>query len=374
MRIKSVRALAIDVGFQRQSLQINRIASPMSRWPAFAEKRATWMWPTKKTFVRIEDEDGNVGWSCTNGGEITELIINNQLSRLVTGEISQNISDLWDRMYFSLLPNDRSGFAMMAISGIDIALWDLKTKQLAVPLIDILGNQAPASIPTYATVTKPQSHSDRSWWGLKAAMPYAPADGDEGFIGNLEHMRRFREAAGNSGNIMLDAFMAWDSEYTLRFAEAANALDIYWIEDPLPPNDLEGLEHIRVKAGSDIRLALGNFCFNRWDCKTLLDAGLVDVLQPDVAWAGGITECLRILELAEAAGVPVFLHNTCEQPWAIALAATRQRDPVIEFVDRGETSELYGLMGKAPVWSNGAALVERSRRGNQPPKHISEKI
>jgi len=107
MKITSVTACAVDVGFQKQALQTTRVASPMSQFPRFAEKRSSWMWPTKKTFVRIETDDGLVGWSCTNGGEIVELIVNTHLSRLLISEEANQIETLWDQMAAALLPNDQ---------------------------------------------------------------------------------------------------------------------------------------------------------------------------------------------------------------------------------------------------------------------------
>lgn len=75
MKIKSIQARSVDCGFQAQKLQTSRVASPMSRWPKFGERRSSWMWPTNKVFVRIESTDGVVGWSCTNGGEIVAMIV-----------------------------------------------------------------------------------------------------------------------------------------------------------------------------------------------------------------------------------------------------------------------------------------------------------
>lgn len=370
MKIKSVGAVAIDVGFRKQSLQTNRVASPMSRWPQFAEKRSSWMWPTRKTFVRIESSDGLVGWSCTNGGEVTSMIVRDHLARIVEGREIADIGEVWDQMFNSLLPFDSSGFSLMAIAGIDIALWDLKAKHQETALVELLGGSRRTQMHCYATTDQPETHADQEWWGLKAAMPYGIEAGDEGLAANLATMRRFRDVAGEQRHIMLDAFMSWDADYTLRFAEEAAGLDIFWIEDPLPPYDLKGLR--RIKEGTDgrVRLALGNFCFHRWDCEVLLQEKLVDILQPDVAWAGGITECLRILAMAEAARVPVILHNTYEQPWALALAAARQSLPIVEFVDRGTSSELYGLMGKEIPRQNGKAAVPRNRDGNRPPPHV----
>ena len=373
MKITSIQARAIDCGFQTQKLQTSRVASPMSRWPQFGENRSSWMWPSKKVFVRIESDDGLVGWSSTNGGEVVAMIIEAHLSRLIAGTTVTDIADVWDQMFNSLLPNDRSGFSMMAVGGVDIALWDLQTKTKGVSLVTALGGGA-ADLPVYCTTTQPGAHHNSDWWGLKAAMPYGPDAGDHGFQGNVDCMGAFRDAAGSGGRIMLDSFMAWDADYTLRFAIAAAQHDLYWIEDPLPPYDMDGLRRLKADLGGSTRLALGNFSFTRWDCAELIREGLVDILQPDVAWAGGITECLRILDMAKAADVPVILHNTCEQPWALALAAAKQTDPVVEFVDRGEGSPLYGLMGAAPVFKKGRVMVSTDISGNHPPATIAHQF
>lgn len=371
MKITSVEARAIDCGFQSQKLQTSRVASPMSRWPQYGEHRASWMWPTQKVFVRIESSDGLVGWSCTNGGEVVATIVQAHLSRLLVGSDASNIAELWDQMFYSLLPSGRSGFSMMAIAGVDIALWDLKARTEQQSLYQLLGGkQASTRLPVYATTSQPGVSGQQPYWGLKAAMPYAPADGYEGLQGNVQHLENFRTAAGSMRPIMLDAFMAWDTDYTLRLNDAAGHVELYWVEDPLPPFDLEGLQRLRAEAGDNMRLALGNFCFNRWDCAELIRENLVDILQPDVAWAGGITECLRILHIAKDAGVPVILHNTCEQPWAVAMAAACQQNAIIEFVDRGETSRLYGLMGTPPDTSSGTLQVRADHSGNQPPDFV----
>ena len=371
MRIASIEARAVDCGFQTQALQTSRVASPMSRWPQFGARRASWMWPSKKVFVRVESADGAVGWGCTNGGEVVALIVEQHLSRLLQGADATSLEDIWDQMFFSLLPSDRSGFSMMAIAAVDIALWDLMARSAGCPLVELLGGARTRTLTAYATTPQPDAHRGKTWWGLKAAMPFGPESGDDGLRDNVAMMRSFAKAA-EGGHIMLDAFMAWDADYTLRFVDAARDLDIHWIEDPLPPYDLEGLHRLKQEAGDGVRLALGNFAFNRWDCETLLREGLVDILQPDVAWAGGITETLRILAMADAADVPVILHNTCEQPWALALAAARQADPIVEFVERGAESPLYTLMGERPRVEKGRVAVPSA--GNQPPPPVEARF
>lgn len=370
MKITSVSARAVDCGFNKQTLQTSRVASPMSRFPRFARERASWMWPTKKVFVCVTGEDGSIGWSCTNGGEIVAMIVNEHLARLLPGEDTDDMAMLNEQMSASLLPNDRSGFAMMAVAGVDIALWDMSAKSAGQPLLELLGGSVKDTLPVYVTTQRPEAFSSNTWRGLKAAAPYGPESGKQGLADNIALMRQFAAAAGPDVPIMIDAFLSWDADYTLRFAEGIADLPLTWIEDPTPPQDLEALEKIRREMDPDIALALGNFAFSHADCTDLLRSGLVDILQPDVAWAGGVTEALRILDLASDNGVPVILHNTCEQPWALSLAAARQSDALVECVDRGEESPLYSLMGPCPEFTDGQVAVPRDAAGNRPPQHV----
>jgi len=370
MKIRQVTAHALDCGFNRQTLQTRRVASPMSGFARFASQRSSWMWPTKKVFVQVIGEDGSTGWGCTNGGEIVAMIINVQLGRLLVGEYTNDLSLLNELMCASLLPYDRSGFAMMAVAGADIALWDLRAKSAGQSLLDLLGGSELDTLPVYMTTQRPEAHSGKAWQGLKAAAPYGPESGQQGLEANIALMREFAECAGPDVPIMIDAFMAWDADYTLRFAEGVADLPIRWIEDPTPPQDLEALTKIRQEMDPGIALAMGNFAFSYADCMDLVRSGLVGILQPDVAWAGGVSEALRILELANENAVPVILHNTCEQPWALALAAAHQSDALVECVDRGESSPLYSLMGPCPEFTNGQVAVPRDPSGNRPPHDI----
>ncbi|ERP96386.1 hypothetical protein Q669_28870 [Labrenzia sp. C1B10] len=328
------------------------------------------MWPTKKVFVQVIGEDGCTGWGCTNGGEIVELIVNSHLSNLLVGEPISDLAELNAMMRAALLPNDRSGFAMMAVAGIDIALWDLTTKATRQSLVNALGGSSVESLPVYVTTPRPEAFTGSIWPGLKAAAPFGPESGEEGLAANVSLMRRFAEAAGPDVPIMIDAFLAWDPDYTLRFADAVSDLPVAWIEDPIPPQDIDGLEIIRRGMDPDIALALGNFAFSYADCADLLRTGVVGVLQPDVAWAGGVSETLRILDLAQSADVPVILHNTCEQPWALALAAARQTDALVECVDRGDTSPLYSLMAPRPKIAEGKLAIPLDPAGNNPPRFV----
>jgi L-rhamnonate dehydratase len=371
MKIARIEAHAVDCGFQTQALQTTRVAAPMARFERFRERRASWMWPTRKAFVRIETECGAIGWSCTNGGEVVALMVNAHFGPLLAGEDAADITGAWEQMFCSILPTGNSGMPMMAISAVDIALWDLRARAEGRALVELLGGVRRAGVPVYATTSRPEAHGGRGWQGLKAAAPFGPESGAEGLAENVALMRRFREVAGPGTPIMVDAFMAWDVDYTMRFAEAVQELGLSWIEDPLPPYDLPGMRRLKERLGGDVALALGNFAFNRWECAALLEGGLADILQPDVAWAGGITEALRILAMAEEAGTPVILHNTCEQPWALALAAAAPDAQMVEFVDRGAVSPLYGLMGSPAEIEAGAVRFAGPPAWNRPPEDVA---
>lgn len=370
MKIVSIKARAVDCGFQKQALQTSRVASPMSQFARFAETRSSWMWPTKKVFVQLKLDNGVIGWGCTNGGEVVELIINSHLAQLLRDQQVDNVDELWQQMVASLLPNDRSGFAMMSVAGVDIAIWDALAKSRKQSLLDLLGGSPLSSLPVYFTTARPERFRNLRSSGLKAAAPYGPESGAVGLQENIALLERFAAAAGPGTPIMVDAFMAWDVDYTLRFAEAAKNLPIKWIEDPLPADDLAGFERLRAEMNPAVALALGNFAYSMGDFEQLLRLQVVDIFQPDVAWAGGITEALRMLKRADESGVPVILHNTCEQPWALALAAARQHAPIVEVVDRGDTSPLYSLMGPQPKITDGRVSVPSSLEGNRPPEEV----
>src|SRR5690606_31850778 len=124
----------------------------------------------------------------------------------------------------------------------------------------------------------------------------------------LELIRTVREAAGADTEIMLDAWNSWDVPYTLRLVELARDYGPAWIEEPVMPDMIEQYAEIRRSIRS-IAIAGGEHEYTRWGFKALLDAGAVDILQPDPAWAGGLTETVRICALASAYGIPVVLHH-----------------------------------------------------------------
>src|SRR5262249_24013437 len=156
-----------------------------------------------------------------------------------------------------------------------------------------------------------------------------PWDGRAGLERNVQAVAEARQAAGPGVEVMVDCFMAWDVDYTLRFARAAREHDLRWIEEPLPPDDYAGYATLPRRVGGT-QIATGGHEDGRGGFWELLGRGCADVLQPDVAWAGGLSEVRRIAALAAAHDVIVVPHAGGLQPWTVHLMVATPNCPLAE--------------------------------------------
>jgi L-rhamnonate dehydratase len=361
--IVSISVALLDAGYLRSALFQRRLATPMSPFPEFATRRSLWMWPPEKVVTTVIDDRGRAGVSVTNGGAVVGTIVRDQFARLLVGRDETDIATLWELAFRSILPFDRSGFAMMAVAAIDIALWDLRARREGRDIADLVGGRRGTPLSAYVTTLTPERYSKSKFSGIKVAMPASASDGEAGVAENIALVQRAREAAGPDRDVMLDAFMGWDVDYTIRMVEALTPFRVRWFEDPLPPTDIDAYIRLKRSCGDRITLALGNFCFSQWDCRALIESGVVSILQPDIAWAGGITEALRIDSDARRAGLPIIFHNTSEQPWALSLSQALGTVSEIEYVDRDPGSMLHEMFEDANGIVDGV-LHEGSARGN----------
>src|SRR5690606_28739394 len=147
------------------------------------------------------------------------------------------------------------GLAIMAISTVDIALWDIVGKSLGQPLYRLLGGAVHDGLPTYSTGNDIETYKALGFRGFKLAMPHGPADGSDGIRKNIELIEWAREIVGPNADIMLDCYMAWNVEYTLRMSRLCEPLGVRWIEESLPPDDYDGYAEITAK--SHVPIATG---------------------------------------------------------------------------------------------------------------------
>ena len=162
-------------------------------------------------------------------------------------------------------------------------------------------------------------------------MAYGPTDGKEGLRKNVEQVARMREAIGPDIDIMVDCWMSWSIDYTLAFARDAESYGVRWIEEPLQPDDYDGYAELRRRIRGT-QIATGEHEYTRYGFRELLVRGCADVLQPDVAWCGGITEIRRVVAMASAYDIPVVPHNGVMQPWATHLMIASPNCPLAEHI------------------------------------------
>ena len=284
------------------------VANPMSIYPEYKPQRSLWNPDPGKlgTFtVEVSTDKGVKGYG--SGGAGGAPVIQQHLIKLLIGEDPFNIERIWDVMYRSTLPYGQAGIAINAISGVDLALWDLIGNALGVPVYELLGGATKTRIPAYCTGNDIEQHIKFGYKRLKLAMAYGPADGYIGQKKNVELVKRTRELLGPDGDIMLDCYMAWNEQYTIDMAGLVEPYRVYWMEECLQPRDYAGFGRVRAAIKST-RIVTGEHEYTRFAFRQLLEHNSAAIWQPDVHWCGGMTELRRIAALASAYDIAVIPH------------------------------------------------------------------
>lgn len=316
MRIETVRAFAIRSDLtggppttaprRPHWTQEAEVAGPMARHPRFKRLRASWRpsWPSVGCLVTAGD--GTFGFGMTRYGSPVIAIVNEHLGPLLVGEPATATEKLWDLMMRAASPY-AGGLASYAVSAVDLALWDLKGKLLGRPVLELLGGPVRERIACYATGNDTDWHMELGFRATKLALPFGPVDRRAGLARVEELVARTRERIGPEVELMLDCWMALDVEHAVRLAERLRPYELSWIEDPLLPDDLDGIAELRRRLPWQT-LATGEHWYTPGPFASAVAGRWVDVLQPDIGWAGGLTGCLKIAHLAEPAGIAVIPH------------------------------------------------------------------
>ncbi|MCY0909980.1 MAG: hypothetical protein OWR62_16525, partial [Sulfobacillus thermotolerans] len=224
-----------------------------------------------------------------------------------------------------------------------------------LPVYKLLGGSTKSQIPVYQTTNDPTDWADSAFFGVKLAIPYGPIDGTEGIQGNVALIKACREAIGPTRDIMLDCYMAWDVNYTLRMIDAVEPLGVRWVEEPLPPDDYHGYEQLG-KYSTPVAIATGEHEHTRWGFRELIETGGVTILQPDLAWVGGISETRKICAMASAYGLQVIPHAGGLSAAGLHLIKSQVNVPFAEWVrtwDRDKGRPMSVIRG-IPDPENGA--------------------
>lgn len=236
------------------------------------------------------------------------------LKALLVGENPLETDRLWEKMYRGSIYYGRRGPAIHAISGIDIALWDIKGKVLGQPIYLLLGGPRRITVRAYASTLMPDNPREttetvvalvaRGFTAIK--LGWGPLGSDPDL--DVALVRAAREAAGDEIELMFDIDHGWpDADHAIQMVDRLRQYRPYWIEEPLVPDDLPG--YAKLSDAISTRIAAGEQNATRWDFQQLIAEGHIDVVQPDVTRAGGISECVRIAHIADLNGVVMVPHS-----------------------------------------------------------------
>ncbi|MEO0496038.1 MAG: L-rhamnonate dehydratase [Pseudomonadota bacterium] len=346
-RIKDVRVFTVsksskggdyfNQGDGEHWLVDSLISTPMSTFPAYREKRTSWgINVLGSIVVEIEAEDGAVGVATGTGGVPSAWLIERHLSRFLVGQDARATNLIWDQMYRASLPYGRKGITIMAISAVDLALWDLLGRVRGEPVYGMIGGPARTTIDFYCTGPNTGFIKESGFWGAKVPLPHGPGDRHEGLEKNVEFLRAHRQAIGDGFPLMVDCYMSLTVPYAIELAEACKDLDIAWWEEVLSPEDVDGYRRIR-QAHPTLKWTTGEHEYTRFGFRPLIEERLIDILQPDVMWVGGLTETLRIASHASSLDIPIIPHGS--GPYSYHLIASQTADPLCEYV----TTDSKGL-------------------------------
>lgn len=217
---------------------------------------------------------------------------------------------LWRRMYDAVVPMARQwgaiGPVMQALSGVDIALWDLEGRLRGVPIAELLGGPGAGRVPAYASGLAPADVVGKARRAVESGFTMLKLKIGFGREADLESVAAVRRAIGPGVALMVDANQAWTPAETLEMGKFLADHDVRWLEEPVPSADERELVQVVGRAG--VPIAAGENVYGRHGFARLLDAHAVDIAQPDVAKTGGISEMRAIVALATACGTPWAPH------------------------------------------------------------------
>ena len=354
MKITDVRSIRLQGELERtEPIWEERIAMPLDAYPEFRVRgpddvMPTWMGhdpaegriPITCDFAEVEAEDGTVGFA----GPIDEtqaFLIDRMVRPFVVGEDSAAHERIWDRMYRGIEAHGRKGAPMQALSAVDCAIWDLKGKLAGEPVYSLLGGPLRDEVPAYASALgfalseesiarRTREIVEQGYRATKWFFRYGPGSGREGMEKNVDLVRMVRDGVGDDVDIMFDCWRSWDVRYTIEMGERIAQYRPRWLEEPIFADQIDA--HTALRRALPFPISTGEHEYTRWGFKALMDAGAADVLQPDVLWAGGVTELVKICAMASTYEVQIVPHAHTAATVQVLAAQPPSVCPMLEFL------------------------------------------
>ncbi len=328
------------------------------------ESDGTFEW-SKTTLVAVEARAGNErGLGYTYADKATAAFVSEHLRELLLGRDALDVPAAYRAMRRKVRNVGRPGLASCAISAVDIPRWDLKARLLSVPLAKLLG-LARERVPIYGSggftsYSLRELERQLAAWaegGLSMVKMKVGRHPDE----DPERVRAARRAIGRSVELFVDANGAYDAAQALRLAERFAEHDVRWLEEPVSSDDLDGLRLVRARAPAGMAVAAGEYGYDEFYFKRMLERGSVDVLQADVTRCGGYTGFLAAATLAHAFNVPLSAH--CAPAASVPVCCSAPGLRHIEFFhDHARVESI--LFDGLPRPANGALAPDLSRPGH----------
>jgi len=340
MKITEIRAIPLAVPLQE--------ITPPSPWAAGAGKQI---------LVRVTTDDGLTGWGECFAYGATEAVchvVDDALAPIVLGQDPTQIENLVDRMHRALMIWGRRGLAMMAVSGVELACWDLVGKARNVPVYELLGGLCQSRARVYASLLRYDTPTQ-----VRQAVSAALVLGHTAIKLHqidVESVAGAREVTGDGVELMLDTNCPWSVEEAIRVGRRLERFDLRWLEEPVwPPEDYAGLA--RVRAALRIPIATGENDATVYGFRDLIGQGAADIAQPSVTKVGGLLEMKKIAALAAAANVTLVPHSFYFGPGLAATLHFVASSPGIPYVEFPGTQLVTSLMAEPIRFAGGAVIV-----------------
>ncbi|MGE5096707.1 MAG: mandelate racemase/muconate lactonizing enzyme family protein [Betaproteobacteria bacterium] len=266
--------------------------------------------------VKVRTESGIVGWGESHAGRApgaVAALVNTTLRTLVLGMDATDVVGVWNKIYSRQLASHGMGAGCsLAMSGLDMALWDIRGKAIGWPLYKLLGG-ANRPIPAYAggvslgfqdpreLVAEAKTHVDAGYKAIKLRLGDTVKE-------DIARVEAARDAFGDDLEILTDANIGYTLEDARRVMPALEDLGVRWLEEPFPAHDYRS--YATARGFSSVPLAAGENHFTRFEFSRLIEEDSVDIIQPDLSKSGGITECLRIAAMASAHKLQINPHTS----------------------------------------------------------------
>ena len=325
MRITAVKPWIVEVPPPDGALWASQGVSPDARPPARRGRQYV--------FVQVDTDEGLTGWGeiTTYPGPVANRAVGamlRELTPLLEGEDPSHIEAIWHKIFRAFTYMGTRGATTAVVSGIDIALWDLRGKALGLPIYELLGGPVRETIPLYThfPYARTPEESARNalvpveaghraiktdpFWEEMGQTGTRYLDGQISAAGEQKGVAivaAIREAVGPDVELLIDAHALYNVPTAVRLATRLAPYNITWFEEPVPPESYHALRQVRDQV--PVRICVGERLHTRFEFVPIFEQRLADFVMPDVTWTGGISELKKIATMAEAYYIPVSPHD-----------------------------------------------------------------